>query len=114
MQGVWSDEDDCIASLSVDLDNMISPQLPLGNVLDRVATCLGKAQREKGSSGDGGRGKGTEEEEEEMEGEGDGGSDMDDDDDDDDDNDDDDGYYGDDIDADVMDDQPSHSRYPVP
>ena len=102
-QGVWSEDDSCIASLSVDLDNIISPQLPLHTVLERVATCLGKAQRgENGSSNGGGSGRG--------EGEGEEESDMDDGDDDDDD-DDDDGYYGDDIDAMAMDDEPSHSRY---
>ena len=77
---------------------MISPHLPLERVLDKVATCLGKS-REESADGSGGR---EEEEGEESEGESDGDSDVDVDDD---------CYYGDDIDVDAMDDQPSHSRY---
>ena len=114
---MWSEEDSCIASLSVDLDNMVSPQLSLHSVLERVATCLEKAQRrEKGRSNGGGGERGKEEGEEEEE------SDMDDgDNDEEEEEDDDDGYYGDDIDDDgyygdidadtAVDDEPSHSRY---
>lgn len=108
---MWSEEDSCVASLSVDLDNLISPQLPLHSVLEKVANCLEKAQRrEKGGRNGGERERGNGESEEEED------SDMDDGDNDDDEeeeDDDDDGYYGDDIDADtamVMDDEPCHSR----
>lgn len=97
LQGVWSEEDSCVSALSMDLDNLISAQHPLEQVLERTATCLGK--RGSQVSQGGGEGEGEEE--------GDTGSEMDDGEEDDDD---DDAYYGEDIDADAMDVGPSQAR----
>ena len=77
----------------MDLDNLISAQHPLEQVLERTATCLGK----RGSQVSQGK---------EGEEEGDTGSEMDNGEEDDDD---DDAYYGEDIDADAMDVGPSQA-----
>ena len=84
-----------MSALSADLDNLISPQHPLEQVLERTAACLansasvsgqgGAEGEEKGDTGSEGMDDGEEDDEEEE------------------DDDDDDAYYGEDIDADAMD-----------
>lgn len=105
MQSVWSEEDRCVASLSEDMDNLISAHHPLDHVLEKTAMCLGKKSEGVGNGGHAGRGKGKEDGNEEEDDEGEEESDMEEDDDDDD------CYYGEDIDAAAVDDQPSHTRY---
>ena len=90
-QGVWSEEDSCVSALSADLDNLISAQHPLEQVLERTAACLGKKESQISH--------------EEREGEEDTGSETDDGEDEDDD-----AYYGEDIDVDAMDVGPSQAR----
>ena len=85
-----------MSALSADLDNLISPQHPLEQVLERTAACLTKSSvsgqgeggaegEEKGDTGSERMDDGEEDDEEEE------------------DEDDDDAYYGEDIDADAMD-----------
>ena len=79
-----------MSALSADLDNLISPQHPLEQVLERTAACLTKSSvsgqgEEKGDTGSEGMDDGEEDDEEEE------------------DEDDDDAYYGEDIDVDAMD-----------
>lgn len=101
LQGVWSNNDSCVAALSADLDQFISPRLTLGGVLEKVATCLGRREEMQASSGGGGK---TVDDEDGEDGESDDNEEEEDDEDYDDDC-----YYSDDIDAAVMDDQPSQS-----
>lgn len=94
-----------MSSLSADLDNLVSAQHSLDQVLERTAVCLaagnGRSQAAVEES------EGEEEEEEEGEGTGSEGMDNDGDDDDDDDDGD---YYGEDIDVDAMDVGPSQAQ----
>lgn len=85
-----------MSALSADLDNLISAQYQLEQVLERTATCLAK----RGRSPVAGHGGGEEEEEGDTGSEG-----MDDDE-----EDDDDAYYGEDIDVDAMDVGPSKTK----
>ena len=100
LQCVWSEEEHCVSILSADLDNLISPQHSLEQVLERTATCLGRRESRGGGGEIGGSSHVGEEE-------GDSCSDIDDDDDDDDD--DSDAYYGEDIDVAAMDVGPSQA-----
>lgn len=89
-----------MSSLSADLDNLVSAQYPLDQVLERTAVCLaagnGRGGRNQAAvKGSGGEGEST------------GSEGMDDDGDDDDDDDD---YYGEDIDVDAMDVGPSQAQ----
>ena len=65
-QGVWSEEENCISQLSVDMDYLNSPQRTFTDVLERAAHCVAKASS-------------IEEEEEEEERMSDSGSESDDD-----------------------------------
>ena len=42
-QGVWSEEENCISKLSVDMDYLNSPQRTFTDVLERAAHCVAKA-----------------------------------------------------------------------
>ena len=42
-QGVWSEEENCISQLSVDMDYLNSPQRTFTDVLERAAHCVAKA-----------------------------------------------------------------------
>ena len=42
-QGVWSEEENCISQLSLDMDYLSSPQRRFTDVLERAASCVAKA-----------------------------------------------------------------------
>ena len=42
-QGVWSEEENCISQLSLDMDYLSSPQRTFTDVLERAASCVAKA-----------------------------------------------------------------------
>ena len=90
-----------MSSLSADLDNLVSAQHPLDQVLERTAVCLAAGNGRGGRSQAAIEGSGGEEEGESTGSEG-----MDDDGDDDDDDD----YYGEDVDVDAMDVGPSQAQ----
>ena len=87
-----------MSSLSADLDNLVSAQHPLDQVLERTAVCLAAGNERGGTSQAAVEGSG--------EGESTGSEGMDDDGDDDDDDD----YYGEDVDVDAMDVGPSQAQ----
>ena len=89
-----------MSSLSADLDNLVSAQHSLNQVLERTAVCLAAGNGRSQAAVEGSEG--------EEEGEGTGSEGMDDDGDDDDNDDDD--YYGEDIDVDAMDVGPSQAQ----
>ena len=92
-----------MSSLSADLDNLVSAQHSLDQVLERTAVCLAAGNGRSQAAVEGLEG------EEEEEGEGTESEGMDNDGDDDDDDDDGD-YYGEDIDVDAMDVGPSQAQ----